>query len=118
MPKHIHADLMAQYAQFAQIDNEPWRYFQYGAFDCVDNVIWIDCERCITFDPHLMYRLKPKTIKIGNIDVPKPVREPLKNGTAYYCLDISFGTPDAVPHLWGKSTFDMARLNQHAEPEH
>ncbi|MBE8596816.1 hypothetical protein [Xenorhabdus sp. BG5] len=96
MPKHIHADLMMKYAEIAQTDNEPWRHFQYGAFDCVDNVIWIDCERCITFDPHLMYRLKPRTIKIGEYDVPEPVREPLEELTMYYIPDICGNYADAI----------------------
>ncbi|MBE8598088.1 hypothetical protein [Xenorhabdus sp. BG5] len=108
MPKHIHADLITQYAKLAQETDRPWEHFQYRFADGND---WLDSTFAIAFHHNTSFRLKPRTIKIGDIDVPEPVREPLKNGTAYYCLDISFGTPDAVPHLWGKSTFDMARLS-------
>lgn len=34
------------------------------------------------------YRLKPKTIRIGDIDVPEPIRSPLSVGTTYFIPDM------------------------------
>ncbi|WFQ80486.1 hypothetical protein PXH59_04940 [Xenorhabdus sp. SF857] len=108
MTKHIHADLMATYAEMAQTDNEPWRHFQCKT---LTNNDWDDCITPIAFWFDREYRLKPRTIKIGDIEVPEPVREPLEEYTEYYCPDINtFGTSDADCHLWDGDDNDKDRL--------
>ncbi|MDC9607354.1 hypothetical protein [Xenorhabdus griffiniae] len=110
MPKHIHADLIMEYAKLAQETDKPWEHFQYGAFNCVDNVIWTDCDRAINFDIHLMYRLKPRTIKIGVYDVPEPVREPLPELTHYYLPDIYADSEEIM--LWDGGIDDITWLQR------
>lgn len=84
MTKHIHADLIMEYAQIAQTDNEPWRYFQ-----CKNkNGDWDDCQSPVSFWVDREYRRRVPIIKIGDIDVPEPVREPPEYGTKYYTPDI------------------------------
>jgi hypothetical protein len=113
MPKHIHADLMATYAQIAQTNNEPWRYFQYRLNS---NSEWFNCFKPIGFFFERDYRLKPKTIRIGEYDVPEPVREPLKQGAHYYM-------PQLIDHYeaeiylyeedkWDNVGIDYRRLNK------
>jgi hypothetical protein len=51
-------------------------------------------EWCPTKDPtfnwyEYTYRIKPKTITIGDMEVPEPVSEPLKAGTQYFIVDIN-----------------------------
>ncbi|MBD2782516.1 hypothetical protein [Xenorhabdus szentirmaii] len=81
MAKHIHADLIMAYAKYAQETSAPWTYFQTKRLDDTE---WLDCRGPVEFWFDREYRLKPKTIRIGEFDVPEPVREPLEKGTEYY----------------------------------
>ncbi|MDE9467537.1 hypothetical protein [Xenorhabdus bovienii] len=81
MAKHVHADLMMEYAELAQETDRPWKYFEYYLHT---SGRWVECELGLSFHHNSEYRLKPRTIRIGNIDVPEPVREELKHGTVYY----------------------------------
>jgi len=52
---------------------------------------------------------KPRTIRIGDRDVPEPVREPLENREEYYCVDpITPRCP--LNHIWRGATPDKVRL--------
>ena len=45
------------------------------------------------------YRVKPKTIRIGEYDVPEPMREIPVHGTSYYVVDIV--SPDSpMEYMW------------------
>ncbi|MBC8947368.1 hypothetical protein Xind_03929 [Xenorhabdus indica] len=101
MTKHIHADLMSEYARLAQITDKPWEYFEHRLYN---HETWKKCGSNMTFDRFTEYRIVTPTIKIGNIDVPEPVRKPLEECDEYYCPDINtFGTPDADSHCWGEN---------------
>jgi hypothetical protein len=93
--KHIHAELMALYAQDAMESETPWEMWQYYDTNTND---WID------FDTHPMwfsdsqYRRKPKTININGFQVPEPIRNELKYGDIYYvCRDID---RDPLSSVW------------------
>ncbi|MBD2797213.1 hypothetical protein ID856_11785 [Xenorhabdus sp. 18] len=75
MAKHIHADLIMAYAKYAQETDRPEEYFEVLYNDEWEPMGCMFSER---------YRLKPKTIRIGEFEVPEPVREPLEKGTEYY----------------------------------
>lgn len=82
MPAHKHAALMMQYAQDAAETDRPWERWQ------VRNpmfVVWQDCDRdSVRFDPLLDYRRKPRTIRIGDMDVPAPETVAPGIGRQYY----------------------------------
>ncbi|MGJ0624012.1 hypothetical protein [Xenorhabdus bovienii] len=66
------------------------------------------------------YRLKTRTIKIGDIDVPEPVREPLENEQKYYYPCILSDEWLCGDVLWWGDLYDVARLNRgliHLDPE-
>ncbi|MBD2798415.1 hypothetical protein ID856_18230 [Xenorhabdus sp. 18] len=72
------------------------------------------------FDPDLEYRLKPKTIRIGEFEVPEPVREPLENGQEYFHPRLSGYGVYYLTSLWSGEEFDWAILNQglmHLDPK-
>ena len=47
----------------------------------------VDCIETFKYMPNeVEFRLKLKTIRIGEFEVPEPVRESLKYETKYYCL--------------------------------
>ncbi len=56
MPKHIHAELMAQYAQDAMETDKPWELWE-----CDSGKGWIEGLGPFLFDPCYKYRRKPKT---------------------------------------------------------
>lgn len=86
MTAHKHAANMALYAQDAAETDRPWERWQvqspgYGP--------WAGFIGDPTWDPHVEYRRKPRTIRIGEFDVP----EPLRNGSIefrqnYWVVDI------------------------------
>ncbi|MBI6550700.1 hypothetical protein [Xenorhabdus lircayensis] len=110
MAKHIHADLMMEYAKLAQKTERPWEYFQYRIHG---NEEWRDGEDSFAFSHRREYRLKPKTIRIGEYDIPEPVREPLENGTEYYY--VSTGQLSYINWAsmagWSGRAIDIMRLD-------
>lgn len=92
MEKHIHADLIEQYAQDAMTTEEPWKLWE-----CFREISgeWNTCNEALAFFSNKKYRRKPRTIRIGEFDVPEPLRvEP--NVGSYY----------RVPSLISRVMFD------------
>lgn len=79
MAAHKHAALMLQYAQDAAESETPWDRWEVcrnGAwYGFTDNPMWV-----LEYE----YRRKPKTIRIGEFDVPEPARELLKQRENYW----------------------------------
>ncbi|MDE1488952.1 hypothetical protein KKI90_22265 [Xenorhabdus bovienii] len=95
MAKHIHADLMMAAVGIAQLKAEWWEYFEILNGDA-DR--WCSLAGEFYFDPDSEYRLKPRTIKIGEYDVPEPVREPLEEYDEYFYVNTG-----AIYHEGGAS---------------
>ncbi|CDG86383.1 hypothetical protein [Xenorhabdus bovienii] len=108
MPKHIHADLMMKAVEMAQLKAEWWEYFEV-LHDDADR--WLSLAGEFYFDPDKEYRLKPRTIRIGSVDVPEPVREPLEEGQDYYFLDLG-GESYYDETFWLGDLDDVDRLNR------
>lgn len=94
MPKFIHADLIALYAEDAAECEEPWLRWQYMS---ISDGQWYDCVVPILFSPITKYRRKPRTILINGFEVPEPVREPLKVGEKCWVTDAAHGR---AQQLW------------------
>ena len=63
MPKHIHAELMKQYAEDAMTTDEPWKLWE--VYDVFSNKWWV-CTN-LTWDPDCKYRRKQKyEVKFDN----------------------------------------------------
>ena len=63
---HIHAELMAQYAEDAKQYDEPWELWQHDA-----SGTWVDCVSHPSWWSHVQYRRKPRTVKISDFEVPE-----------------------------------------------
>lgn len=50
---------------------------------------WVDKAQHLCFDMYDVYRVKPKTIRIGKYDVPEPMREMPALDTNYYIACIT-----------------------------
>ena len=84
---HPHAGLMMKYAEIAQTTDKPWEHFELRQND---SCAWQAIHLPVSFYSHMEYRLKPeppKTIRIGEYDVPEPVREPLEDDKEYWGVD-------------------------------
>lgn len=82
---HVHAELMALYARDAAETFEPWLLWQYYAQDKWHDILDMHPRWAVD----TQYRRKPKTIRIGEFDVPEPMREAPAHGVAFYsvCTD-------------------------------
>ena len=63
---------------------------------CDNGVEWFDldsapaCDPALTFDfDDYDYRIKPRTIMIGDIEAPEPMRKPPHDGACVWYVDVS-----------------------------
>ena len=79
---YIHAELMAQYAEDAKQHAHPWKLWQRG-----DHEGWVSCTSHPSWNIDHTYRRKPRSIKIGEHEVPEPCREPLHSGQKFWAVN-------------------------------
>ena len=85
MTKHIHAELMLQYAQDAMETDKPWERWEC----CRSDGVWDELSKHPMWTERMGYRRKPRTININGFEVPEPVREPLEDGDIYYLISFA-----------------------------
>lgn len=78
---HPHAALMALYAQDAAETDKPWERWEVRS---PGHGSWAGFIGDPTWDTRVQYRRKPKTIRIGEHDVPEPMRAAPMLGKEYY----------------------------------
>ena len=107
MTKHKHADLMLAYAQDAQESDTPWQLWEYmypnhsGWATLKDNPSWSYL---------LEYRRKVKTIRIGEYDVPEPLRVKPDIKEKYYF--VTFKVDDNIhSYFWYNNNVDNQLLS-------
>lgn len=105
---HPHAALMALYAQDAAETAEPWT-----RWECLPrgHSKWIEFEQ-ISWSPDAQYRRKPKTIRIGEYDVPEPLRAAPAIGTQYWCPTIAWARHTTMPQRWADDDSDRRALSR------
>lgn len=71
---HPHAAAMMEYAKDAAEHAEPWKLWEVkiAIGPCAN--IWRACASHPAWDDRAQYRRKPRTIRIGDRDVPEPLR--------------------------------------------
>jgi hypothetical protein len=106
---HPHAALMAEYAKDAAETDKPWERWEFrenvpdGWFDFAgDHPGWlVDCE----------YRRKPLTIRIGEYDVPEPLRDEPEDGEVYWVVDFSSTDTVSDIYTWSGDFIDRFWFN-------
>jgi len=78
-----------------------WRY--------VGDTNWMDVIGEPCWDADKEYRIRPRTIRIGDIDVPEPVRESLIDGDYYFIADCSAREPRSA--VWRGISYDRFLLS-------
>ena len=80
--KHIHAELMALYAQDAMETDKPWERWEY--YSSIDQC-WVSFEiNHPTWNSGTRFRRRPTTININGHKVPEPYRGEMRYGQFYY----------------------------------
>jgi hypothetical protein len=85
--KHQHADQMLAYAQDAQTNEEPWALWEFRWNDDPKDQ-WMNVLQHPGWRLDAEYRRKVKTIRIGNFDVPEPLRVAPGKKTVYFYPDV------------------------------
>jgi hypothetical protein len=98
---HPHAASMLLYAQDAAETDKPWERWQVArpgpspkwfGFDAVEG----DAEAFPTWDVACIYRRKPKTIRVGEVDVPAPLRVAPERMQLAYLVNMIAGSVNTV----------------------
>lgn len=115
---HPHAALMAEYAKDAAETSTPWLLWELEqATD--EGGKWIPCNGTPAWYEFTNYRRKPKTIRIGEFDVPEPLRVAPAIGIQYFVSSITH--PNAYTNYqWAGDDQDIEWLESglcHSTPE-
>ena len=104
MTAHPNAHILAQLAEIAKTDPEPWSRLEVQ----VGNR-WLNCNKFTRLlNPNLVFRIKPATVNIGGVELEGPLREAPEKGTTLWLLfdhtlapymPISF-SPQMPEHVW------------------
>lgn len=116
MPAHIHAELMALYAQDAAETDSPWELWEVRQRHREGSVVvygdWRDCVPSdMTFPDDHEYRRKPRAININGHEVPEPVRKPLECGAEYFAPAVG-GVYFATEFYWRGDEVDNRLLER------
>jgi hypothetical protein len=79
---HKHAENMTLFAEDAKETDRPWERWQYT----FPEGVWSDCVSIPAWSGTCDYRRKPRTIKIGGIEVPEPLREAPATGARVWVI--------------------------------
>lgn len=96
---HIHAHLMAQYAEDAKTSRKPWELWQHRT----GSSEWTNCTSHTGWDAISEYRRKPKTKLIHGIEIPDISFIPKENEN-YYCPAID------LPELYDADYYERGFL--------
>lgn len=106
MTKHIHAELMLAYAQDAQESDTPWRLWEV-----LTSRGWSDLHYHPIWDTNTEYRRKVKTIRIGEYDVPEPLRVSPNKGETYHFVSFKGGS-NVHSYSWHGDSIDDELLSK------
>lgn len=105
--KHVHAELMFQYAQDALRTDKPYELWEI--FYAADGT-WEDIFHHPHWHPDFKYRRKPEMITVGKVNFPKPVDYELNEGDKYYTATTS-ESGDINWFTWCSDNIDYYYLN-------
>ena len=110
MTKHIHADLMLEYAKDALETDKPWLLWQYYILYTQG---WCNCEGGHpSLDVLTKYRRKPKTISINGHEVPEPLRTAPATLSLYYQPVLGRKELYLGPLVWDGGPYDQQQLER------
>ena len=105
MTKHIHAELMMEYAKDAMESDTPWVNWESRC----GTDYWHQCDLHPFWKRDREYRRKPKTIRIGEFDVPEPMRVVSSKQGGYWLVHTALGK--VIFHVWDGTEKEYLWLN-------
>lgn len=84
---HVHAELIAQYAEDAKTTDKPWKNFQWRTRDST----WLAMQKDMQFESKYEFRRKPKPHNVHGVEIPVFEFTP-KVGERYYTANV--GLPE------------------------
>ena len=91
MTAHPNAHILAQLAEIAKTDPEPWKRLEVQ----IGNN-WVKCSDCAPLlNPDVVFRIKPTPVNIGGVKLEGPLREAPEENTWLWILFDHTPTPDA-----------------------
>jgi hypothetical protein len=106
MTAHKHAAAMLLYAQDASETDKPWTFWQCKR---VGHIEWHPMDMYPTFSEEFEYRRKPRTIRIGERDVPEPMRVAPVHGSKFW-LVVAHSLDKITPMHWNGGGADVGYL--------
>ena len=103
--KHVHAELMAQYAEDAMKTDKPWKLWE---FKKSTEHSWSECSHSPEWCELNNYRRKPKYININGYNVPEPLREEPEMHTNYFVVSTYECTPEEF--AWDGYSIEKQKL--------
>ena len=92
MTAHPNAHILAQLAEIAKTDPEPWKRLERESVAAGE---WFECGPHIALlNPDVILRIKPTTVNIGGVELEGPLREAPEDGTKLWLLFDHAYTPD------------------------
>lgn len=106
MTAHKHAALMLQYAQDAAETERPWERWEFKT----DGDTWVELIKNPSWFEDRKYRRKPKVIRVGRHEFPKPISNAPLNTINYFLVTAWNGCFDVDADTWVNSKLDNMRL--------
>jgi len=107
MAGHVHAALMAEYAEVAKTNDKPWKEFEVSG---VFPQKWTDLISTPTWNESSKYRRKTRTININGFEVPEPMRVAPAYGEIYFSIAIRNTSKMAAEYIWRGDSTDLNDL--------
>ena len=109
MTAHPNAHILAQLAEIAKTDPEPWKRLQMKGI--ADD--WIDCNFYANIlHPEAVFRIKPATVNIGGVELEGPLREAPEFITRLWLLFDPTDMPGTPAIFTPRRTGHVKWLNQ------
>lgn len=107
MTGHIHADLMAMYAEDAKTHAEPWKLWEVR--EKGRNIDWFGIiGPRIAWDVNMEYRRIPRTLTVTVPWFPEPMLEAPEMGSEYF---VPYSCGGAIRHKWDGDSTDAKFLS-------
>ena len=108
MIAHPNAQILAQLAEIAKTDPEPWKRLEVQ----VGND-WLKCNEFTTpLNPNVVFRIKPDTVNIGGVELEGPIPMAPEKGTKLWLLFDPSAKPEDPAVFFTMLTGDAKWLNE------
>ena len=108
MTAHPNAHILAQLAEIAKTDPEPWKRLEVQICNS-----WVKCSNGTPLlNPDVVFRIEPATVNIGGVELEGPLREAPEDGTKLWLLFDHTDMPDKFLLFFAEAPGHIGWLNE------